>query len=41
MGSVTKPVVKHVVMKDSSNFKIKVWDCGGQERFQNISKAFL
>lgn len=39
--AVTKPVVKHVKMDDDSNFKIKVWDCGGQERFQNISKAFL
>ena len=39
--AVTKPVVKEVKLDGGEVFKIKLWDCGGQERFTNISKAFL
>jgi len=39
--AVTKPQMKPVQMADGKEFKIKLWDCGGQERFKNISKAFL
>ena len=39
--AVTKPVVKTVKLENGNDFKIKLWDCGGQERFKNISKAFL
>ena len=39
--AVTKPVVKVVKLESGKDFKIKLWDCGGQERFANISKAFL
>ena len=39
--AVTKPVVKVVKLKNGKDFKIKLWDCGGQERFQNIAKAFV
>lgn len=39
--AVTKPVVKTVKLENGKDFKIKLWDCGGQERFKNISKAFL
>jgi len=38
--AVTKPVLKRVQL-DDGEFPLKVWDCGGQERFDNISKAFL
>ena len=38
---MTKPVVKTVKLENGNDFKIKLWDCGGQERFKNISKAFL
>ena len=39
--AVTKPVVKVVKLENGKDFKIKLWDCGGQERFQNIAKAFV
>jgi len=39
--AVTKPVVKPCKLKDGSAMKLKVWDCGGQERFKTITEAFL
>lgn len=39
--AVTKPVVKTMEMDDCTTFPLKLWDCGGQERFKTISKAFL
>lgn len=39
--AVSKPVVKNVNLSEGEQYKLKVWDCGGQERFANISKAFL
>ena len=34
-------MVKIVKLESGADFKIKLWDCGGQERFTNISRAFL
>jgi len=39
--AVTKPVVKKCALKDNSQKNLKVWDCGGQERFKSITNAFL
>jgi len=39
--AVTKPVVKPCKLEDGSQMKLKVWDCGGQERFKTITEAFL
>ena len=37
---VAKPATKTYVI-DGEQFRVNVWDCGGQERFEVISKAFL
>jgi len=34
-------VVKTVKLASGADFKIKLWDCSGQERFRNISKFYL
>eukprot|EP00940_MAST-03C_sp_MAST-3C-sp2_P000139 g139.t1 len=37
----TKPTLKSFTFEDGETFDVNVWDCGGQERFEIISKAFL
>ena len=34
-------MVKIVKLASGADFKFKLWDCGGQESFRNISRSFL